>query len=55
MHRQPKGQKLVRCTIHFDEALLAALDANGRAQGLSRSAALAALLRKALLIQGATA
>ncbi|SFI05334.1 ribbon-helix-helix protein, CopG family [Methylobacterium brachiatum] len=55
MHRQPKGQKLVRTTIHLDAALLAALDAAGRAQNLTRSAMLAQLLRKVLRVQGVAA
>ncbi len=48
MNRQPKGQNLIRATVHLDAALLAELDAAGRAQSLSRSAVLAQLLRKAL-------
>lgn len=55
MNRQPKGQKLVRATIHMDAALLAQLDDAGREQSLSRSAMLAQLLRKALPKQGAGA
>lgn len=48
MNRQPKGLNLVRATVHLDAALLAELDAAGRAQSLSRSAVLAQLLRKSL-------
>lgn len=48
MHRQPKGQKLVRTTVHLDAGLLAVLDAAASDQGLSRSAALAQVVRAAL-------
>jgi len=48
MNRQPKGQNLVRATVHLDAALLAELDDAGRARSLSRSAMLAQLLRQTL-------
>ncbi|MGU3656786.1 ribbon-helix-helix protein, CopG family [Methylobacterium fujisawaense] len=48
MNRQPKGQSLIRTTIHMDAALLAELDAAGRARSLSRSALLAQLVRDAM-------